>query len=106
MIRLRNLQKKDAEFMLEWMHDKELQKCFRKKMADVTPEEAMAFCTADNTQEQIRDGANLHYAIVNEQDEYLGTISLKNIDLVNKNADLHMKVNSETVYGLKVNIKL
>ena len=87
MIRLRNLQKKDAEFMLEWMHDKELQKCFRKKMADVTPEEAMAFCTAGNTEEQIRDGANLHYAIVNEQDEYLGTISLKNIDLVNKNAE-------------------
>lgn len=87
MIRLRNLQKKDAEFMLEWMHDKELQKCFRKKMADVTLEEAMAFCTAGNTEEQIWDGANLHYAIVNEQDEYLGTISLKNIDLVNKNAE-------------------
>ena len=87
MIQLRNLQKKDASLMLEWMHDEELQKCFQKKMGEVTMEEAIAFCTADNAEEKIENGKSLHYAIVNEQDEYLGTISLKNINLINKNAE-------------------
>ncbi len=73
--------------MLEWMHDEELQKCFQKKMGEVTMEEAIAFCTADNAEEKIENGKSLHYAIVNEQDEYLGTISLKNINLINKNAE-------------------
>ena len=52
MIQLRNLQKKDASLMLEWMHDEELQKCFQKKMGEVTMEEAIAFCTADNAEEK------------------------------------------------------
>ena len=52
MIQLRNLQKKDAPLMLEWMHDEELQKCFQKKMGEVTMEEAIAFCTADNAEEK------------------------------------------------------
>lgn len=30
---------------------------------------------------------NIHYACVDEEDNYLGTISLKNIDIRNKNAE-------------------
>ena len=34
MIVLRELKEKDAPLMLEWMHDADIQKCFKRRMAD------------------------------------------------------------------------
>ena len=85
MIKLRELETRDADGMLEWMHDPEIQKQFRIPMGEKTLEDALMFIeTADV---RLLDGKNIHYAIADEEDEYLGTISLKGINLVDKNAE-------------------
>ncbi len=88
MIVLRKLEEKDAKYMLEWMHDPEIQKSFRKDMSSITQEQACLFCKEAGAQDKLEDGVSLHFAIVdNSDDEYLGTISLKNVDLTNQNAE-------------------
>ncbi len=79
---LRKLKIKDAPFMLEWMLDPEVAKNFRTDFSQMTIEKAEAFILSAQNFESTRN-----YAIVNQEDEYLGTISLKNIDFENKNAE-------------------
>lgn len=79
---LRKLEEKDAQFMLEWMHDEDINQFFRFDAASMTYEEAVEYIKNAN---QKKD--EVHYAIVNEDDEYLGTISLKHIDNENKKAE-------------------
>ena len=82
---LRRLQEKDAEGMLEWMHDPEIQRNFRTDMAHKKYEEVVAFIR--DAKFQVIDGQSVHYAVADETDEYIGTISLKNIDLTAKKAE-------------------
>lgn len=82
---LRELQEKDVCGMLEWMHDPEIQKNFRINMAQKTQDDALAFIREAQTVP--KEGESVHFAITNEQGEYLGTISLKNIDLTAQNAE-------------------
>ncbi len=86
-IKLRQLQKKDASLMLEWMHDPEVQKGFQRDMASMKLEDTEAFCEQSIIPKQLQDGDSLHFAFVDEKDEYLGTISLKDINLTNKSAE-------------------
>lgn len=79
---LRKLCKKDAEFMLEWMKDPELTGNFRFSTDNVTFDSVTAFIEANSG-----EGQNLHYAIAEDNDEYLGTISLKAINHIDKNAE-------------------
>lgn len=86
MIRLRKLENKDVPFMLEWMKDEETKHYFQKDMSRITEEQARLFVT--NSSNLIEDGVTLNYAVViDTDDEYLGTISLKELDLKNKNAE-------------------
>ena len=87
MIKLRPLEKKDAKYMLEWMHDDATQLCFQKSMKAITIDEAERFCRNAIIPKKIENGDNLHWAIVEDNDEYLGTISLKEIDLIGKSAE-------------------
>lgn len=87
MVRLRELEKKDALLMLEWMHDPEIQKGFKKNMLGMTLEKAEKFCCSSKIPHQIIDGESIHFAIVNLKDEYLGTISLKDINLSDRTAE-------------------
>lgn len=81
---LRSLKQKDAPFMLEWMHDLDIQKAFKKNMMDASIEDVRAFIKNAEIPEELVTGTNIHYAIVDrEDDQYLGTISLKDIDLEN-----------------------
>lgn len=81
-IRLRLLEKKDAPFMLEWIQDKEISSCFRFDVQGMTIEKVNNFI------EEAQDiSKNMHMAVVSDSDEYLGTISLKEIDLINHNAE-------------------
>lgn len=73
--RLRPLEEKDAAGMLEWMTDPAIARFFRFDAASMTLNRCNAFIAGAGEQENCR-----HYAIVNELDEYLGTISLKEID--------------------------
>ena len=84
-IRLRELKEQDVEGMLEWMHDEEIQKGFRKPMLTYTKKMAMEFIK--KSKYEIKEGESIHFAITNSKDEYLGTISLKNLDLVSYSAE-------------------
>lgn len=105
MVYLRRLRKEDAPFMLEWMHDAEIQSVFAKDMASITIEQALTFISsADVPSDEDRDisqwaGKDIHFAIAsNESDEYLGTISLKNINL--KNCDAEYAISTrQSVHG-------
>ena len=74
-IHLRALQEKDAPFMLEWMQEPSIACFFRFDASKMTAESCRAFIENANKDENSR-----HYAIADENDEYLGTISLKDID--------------------------
>lgn len=87
MIYLRELRVDDAPLMLEWMHDKDIQKNFKKNMLNVTLEKAEKFCENAALTDSISNGQDVHFAITDETDKYLGTISLKNIDLENLTAE-------------------
>lgn len=81
-LRLRKLEAKDAPYMLEWMHDPETSRLFRANFAAFTEQDALRFIEGAQT-----DGANLHRACVDAADEYLGTVSLKNINHENADAE-------------------
>lgn len=80
---LRKLMLKDAPLMLEWMHDKEVVKYLSSKFANKTLDDAIRFIEDSN-----KDNGNIHLAIVSDEDEYMGTVSLKNIDRENNSAEL------------------
>ena len=61
--------------MLEWMHDPDVVKHMRRDFASKTLEDCLQFIQAANNSEE-----DLHCAIVNDEDEYMGTVSLKHIE--------------------------
>ena len=75
------MEEKDAEGILEWMKDPAVNCFFRFNPEKITRDTVMDFIRNSMTEE------NKHYAVVNEKDEYLGTISLKNIDSHDKNSE-------------------
>lgn len=86
-MRLRELESKDANLMLEWMHDssvtEKLGTDFKKK------ELKDCLCFIENAKDK---SSNLHLAIANDEDEYMGTVSLKHIDSGNKTAEFAITV--------------
>lgn len=81
-IQLRPLAAKDAPFMLEWMTDPEITRFFRFDASKITLESCLDYI--DRAQ---ADPNTVHFAIVDEADEYLGTISLKDIDREKQQAE-------------------
>lgn len=84
-MRLRALKVEDAEGMLEWMHDPDIQQFFQFSAQEKTYEDVLRFIHDAETLPI--DGRNIHFAIADENDEYLGTISLKNVDLTARSAE-------------------
>jgi len=82
-VRLRALKETDAPLMLEWMHDPDVVRNMRANFASKTLEDCKAFIRAAAAgAEQASEGRlpeDLHLAIVSEEDEYMGTVSLKHI---------------------------
>ncbi len=60
--------------MLEWMTDSKITQFFRFDASKVTEESCLSFIAGAEGQKNCR-----HWAIANENDTYLGTISLKEI---------------------------
>lgn len=81
-VHLRPLESKDASFMYEWMTDPSITRFFRFDASKVTPESCLAYIESANAQ-----NGSVHFAIADEDDEYLGTISLKDIDTDKKQAE-------------------
>lgn len=78
---LRHLEERDAPLMLEWMHDSGINCNFQADFASSTLESVLSFindCFGEESQ---------NFAITDENDEYLGTISLKHISYKNANAE-------------------
>lgn len=92
---LRKLQRKDAPFMLEWMHDSEINCNFQASFANADLSDVYEFI--DNSFNE----NNQHFAFVNEEDEYMGTVSLKNISQKNKNAEYAI-VSRKIVHGTRI----
>lgn len=78
----RPLELKDAPQMLEWMHDENVTEHLGTNFTSKTIDDAEQFITRAS-----QEGKNIHFACVNEKDEYLGTVSLKNVDMENGNAE-------------------
>lgn len=88
MIKLRELKEKDAPLMYEWMHDSDIYKYFKRNLNDTTIDDVLNFIKESKIAPVLKEGASIHYAIVDSStDEYIGTISLKDIDLDNKRAE-------------------
>lgn len=87
---LRQLQLKDAPLMLEWMHDKKVTENLRKDFSSYTIPDVESFIRYS-----WEDKENTHLAIVSDDDEYMGTISLKHIE--NGSAELSIAVRSEAM---------
>lgn len=86
-MRLRELKLKDAPLMLEWMHDESVVENLRGKFKEKTLNDCNSFIKAAENKEE-----NLHLAIVSDEDEYMGTVSLKNIDRTNNSAEFAITV--------------
>ena len=73
-MKLRKLELRDAENMLEWMHDAELCENLHADFASKTLSDCIEFIKS-----AMDASVSLHMAIADDSDEYMGTASLKNI---------------------------
>lgn len=81
-MKLRRLNLSDAPRMLEWMKDINTTHFLTIDTSNATITSAQEFIRAS-----LEDTGNLHFAVTDNQDQYLGTISLKNIDKKAKKAE-------------------
>lgn len=86
---LRELKEKDAPLMLEWMHNKSVVEHLGTNFAEKTLEDCLNFIEASKT-----DKNNLNLAIADQNDEYMGTVSLKHIDYVSCTAEFAITMRS------------
>ena len=71
---LRDLKEEDAPLMLAWMHDESVVGKLRGNFASKTIEDCKDFIASSISE------TNIHLAIASDTDEYMGTVSLKNIE--------------------------
>ncbi len=71
---LRELRENDAPLMLEWMHDDTVTHDLQNNFAKKTIEDCLRFIKSAHD-----NPTDLHLAIVDQSDEYMGTVSLKHI---------------------------
>ena len=86
-MQLRKLEKKDAEYMLEWMHDEDVVHFLSANFAAKTIDDCYNFITDSQSFEH-----DINYAIVNDLDEYMGTVSLKHVNYNNGTAEFAVTI--------------
>jgi len=99
-MRLRALKMDDAVYMLEWMHSDNVVHYLDKNFKDMTINECREFVgtAIDMGRKKPEDQVYLHLAIADDQnDEYLGTVSLKNIDRYNKTAEFGVAIREKAM---------
>lgn len=72
----------DAEKMLEWMHDQNVIEDLLGDFKNKSINDCIEFINISQ-----KDNHNIHLAIVDENNEYMGTVSLKHIDSEKKFAE-------------------
>ena len=81
-MKLRPLKKKDVQAMLEWMHDPDINAVFSADFSKFTEQDVLRFIVSAQD-----ETTAVHRACVDENDVYLGTVSLKHIDRLARNAE-------------------
>lgn len=71
---LRKLRIEDGPLMLSWMHDENVVQFLNGSFLSKTLKDCETFI-----KQSWDDRCNFHYAIASDEDEYMGTVSLKNI---------------------------
>lgn len=88
-MKLRLLEVRDAAFMHEWMQDESVVGYLQADFANKKVSDCEAFIKTSWELEN-----NIHLAIVDENDEYMGTVSLKHIDRQQSAAEFAITVRS------------
>lgn len=86
---LRELKAEDAPLMLAWMHDESVVCKLRGNFAAKTIEDCNDFIKSSISEH------NIHLAIASDTDEYMGTVSLKNIE--DRTAEFAITVRAEAM---------
>lgn len=84
---LRKLEKKDAQYMLEWMHNEDVVHYLSANFASKTIDDCYNFIQTSQSYE-----SDINLAIVDENDEYMGTVSLKHLDRENGTAEFAITI--------------
>lgn len=90
---IRYLKKEDLKRMMAWMKDANVTNNMQADFEYFSEDKVMDFI--EKASKQNMSSENFHYAITDENDQYMGTISLKNIDHKNKNAEYAIVTCSE-----------
>ncbi len=91
-MRLRKLADRDAALMLGWMHDESVVEHLAGRFAEKNLEDCRRFIS-----ESLTDPDNLHLAVTDEGDEYMGTVSLKHICRQAGTAEFAITVRAEAM---------
>ena len=91
-MKLRTLELKDVFLMLEWMHDDIVVKDLKADFEFKTLEDCIEFI-----KNSMEDRNDVHLAITDETDEYLGTCSLKHLNVDDHTAEFGMSVRKKSM---------
>lgn len=89
-MKLRTLKIEDANRMLEWMHNDDIVSNLGKNFKSYTLQDCKDFISHLQT-----DNSNLHLAITDDTDNYMGTVSLKHI--VDNTAEFAIVLHSNAI---------
>lgn len=101
-MKLRQLQEKDAPLMLEWMHDGSVTRYLCTDFAAKTLDDCRTFIRESRDMRE-----HMHLAVADDDDVYMGTVSLKHIDRERGSAEFAVSMRScargrgFSVYGMK-----
>ena len=86
-MKLRSLKLEDAAPMLEWMHDASVVSHMGTNFASKTEADCLRFI-----ENSLTDTENVNLAIADEDDIYLGTVSLKHMDPQRREAEFAITI--------------
>lgn len=90
---IRKLDVKDAQKMLDCLRDKTVTQFMKVDGNKMTIDNCLSFIKSSWTDDQ-----NKHFAIIDDNDGWVGTISLKNVDYVKSEAEYAI-ITSSSVHG-------
>lgn len=118
-MKIRELKISDAPLMLEWMHDEDVVTDKKKDFGAMTLEDCERFIEMSRIASGliksnigVTIGGAVHLAIAGENDKYMGTVSLKEIDKKGGYAELGITLRGEAMgkgyalYAMQEIIKL
>lgn len=115
-MKLRKLEKRDAPLMLEWMHDESVVHYLAADFQSKTIQDCDDFISSAAIEiEKLSAGEvpdNIHFAITDDNDIYMGTVSLKNIDPKRQRSEFAITIRKSAMgsgfsqYGMKKIIQL